>query len=255
MEESVAKRVWGQDKQQEGLRAGRKEKDGFMDPITSEQMTKLAEFFAWVIGPDYEIVISNYENGKLVPLAIFNDFNGVPICKASTAFAETMVAQGRHMQTNYVIHHYGFTDDGRILRCSVFFLKNAQGALRGAISVNFIQDRYQKIINQIYQLCHPNYFIDRANNQLNNPFAFPEISFYGNEVEDVPPPVDNIAAMIPALLHGKDISALTKNERQKLVQALASRDVFKMRGSVKHVSKLLGCSPATIYRYLSSNDE
>lgn len=226
-----------------------------MDLSNSEQLSRLAEFFSWVIGPDYEIVICRYENGKLTPVSIFNNFSGVQICKASTAFAETMVAQGRHYQSKYVIHHYSFTDDGKILRCSVFFLKDARGALQGTISVNFIQDRYQKIVNEIYQLCHPDYFIDRANNQLNNPFAFPEIPLYGEEAENVPSAVDNIAAMIPALLSGKDVSSLTKEERQKLVQELGARDVFKMRGSVKHVSKLLGCSPATIYRYLSSKDD
>lgn len=226
-----------------------------MDFSSNEQIARLTEFFSWVIGPDYEIVISRYENGKLIPVSIFNDFSGVQICKASTAFAESMVAQGRHHQNKYVIHHYSFTDDGKILRCSVYFLKDEHGALQGTISVNFMQDRYQKIVNEIYQLCHPNYFIDRANNQLNNPFAFPEISVYGSEREEGPPAADNVAAMIPALLSGKEISALTKDERQKLVQALAARDVFKMRGSVKHVSNLLGCSPATIYRYLSSKDE
>ena len=226
-----------------------------MDFTNDEQIARLTEFFSWVIGPDYEIVISRYENGKLVPVSIFNNFSGVQICKASTAFAESVVAQGRHLQSKYVIHHYSFTDEGKILRCSVFFLKDENGALQGTISVNFIQDRYQKIVNEIYQLCHPNYFIDRANNQLNNPFAFPEIPVYGEDTEEGSPTVDNIAAMIPALISGKDVASLTKDERQRLVQALAARDVFKMRGSVKHVSDLLGCSQATIYRYLSSHDD
>ena len=193
-----------------------------MDFTNDEQIARLTEFFSWVIGPDYEIVISRYENGKLVPVSIFNNFSGVQICKASTAFAESVVAQGRHLQSKYVIHHYSFTDEGKILRCSVFFLKDENGALQGTISVNFIQDRYQKIVNEIYQLCHPNYFIDRANNQLNNPFAFPEIPVYGEDTEEGSPTVDNIAAMIPALISGKDVASLTKDERQRLVQALAA---------------------------------
>lgn len=50
---------------------------------------------------------------------------------------------------------------------------------------------------------------------------------------------------------GKPVNALTKSDRLKIIQLLSQKDAFSFRKAVPFVSKHLGVSRYTIYKYLS----
>ena len=63
---------------------------------------------------------------------------------------------------------------------------------------------------------------------------------------------DIIHTVVEEFLGDFGVSAdrLTATERQQIVHELDRRGVFLVKGAISEVAKQLGCSEATIYRYL-----
>lgn len=61
----------------------------------------------------------------------------------------------------------------------------------------------------------------------------------------------NVTEINQSLNGGMPLERLTQVEKVAIVRELKNRGVFLMKGTIPPVAELLGCSEATIYRYLS----
>ena len=224
-----------------------------MEPSLRKMLSTMAEFIGWSIGPDFEVVVFDYSEGRLSLVTVANNFGGRPICSASTAFTEKLIAEQKYIHSDYVIHKYNITDDGKPFRCCCFFIKDDEGALQGAVAINFDQQRYQNITNEIYKLCHPNRFIDSAGIVISSMHETYGVAA-GIDGSAPPEPKENLHELVTKLTGGTSLSSLSPAERQRLVRELDRQKVFEVKGAVKRVANLLHCSPSSIYRYLSQNE-
>lgn len=232
-------------------------KDGTrtMTPTMLRQYMKLAEFLGRTLGPDYEVVLHDLEDKNNSIVAIANGHvSGRGLDAHRNASVLTQVTSDRSYETqDYKINYSGVAVGKKLLRTSSLYIKNDEGKLIGMLCINFDDQRYQHLSNQVLKLCHPDAFVD-ANFAYNAEKA---------RIEAVPTPdeTDGLSEVMPELADdlvsqilnesGLSASRLTQREKMDIVETLKNKGAFLLKGAVKQVAHQLGCSQATIYRYLS----
>ena len=190
--------------------------------MTNNQLhyfTKMTEFLGRVLGPDYEVALHDisHRDGNLVAIAnntVSNRTIGAPLTESTRRMIEERVYESK----DYVLHRLGATDSGKPLSSSTMFIKDENGELLGLLCITFDDSRYRELSQKVFNLCHPDTFVETN-------FHFDE-----NRVPD----------------------KLTLSQKMIIIEELDSSGAFLVKGAVKDVAAILGCSQATIYRYLSN---
>jgi predicted transcriptional regulator YheO len=295
-----------------------------MEQIKLAQLSRLVEFFGLVLGPDYEVVLHDLTLEQPCVVAIANgQISGRTIGAPLTNVAMQLIKDRVYLRENWKINYQGVSANGRILRCSTFFLKDENERLLGLLCINFDDSRYRELSAKIYSLCHPDEFIrrsssffssvdaagraasgsysrsrDEAGGKKNSVLqegsarfgeaessaagsAAPgeaEISAAGNaasgktetsaagntaaaeafspesEYEQFYATIESaVSAALLSVMHGKNVppSRLSRQEKLEVIRMLNQKGIFMLKGAVPIISQSLGCSQATIYRYIS----
>src|SRR5699024_6562985 len=130
-------------------------------------------------------------------------------------------------------------------------IKDENNSLIGLLCVNFSDEGFKDLTEQLMSLIHPNELI-----QANNFERIEDIKF-ADESDTIGINIEEVAEnALNKVLRNSNITAdrLNKNEKIEIVKTLNDRGIFMLKGSVPHVAKLLHSSEATIYRYLNSID-
>ena len=213
------------------------------------QYSLLVDFLGRTLGPDYEIAL--HDLGKKQPsiIAISNGYiSGRTIGAPLTNIAMQIVAEQTYKTQNYHLNYRGLSANGKLLRCSTFFIKDERGTLAGLLCINFDDSRYRELSEQIFSLCHPD---DYA--QQNITVGDIPLSLENNEQETF---YSSIAAAaddaLNSVMDNSSVPAdrLTQDEKMEIVALLSQKGVFLLKGAVNEVAEKLACSPASIYRYL-----
>lgn len=237
-----------------------------MTPAMIRQYMKLTEFLGRTLGPDYEVVLHDLEEDKDTIVAIANGhISGRSLDPGRNVSALPQLESDRSYETSdYKVHFSGVAVGRKILRTSTFYIKDDSGRLVGLLCINFDDQRFQRISNQILKLCHPDSFVDsnfvyNSEKSLIENVPVPEVSESAPELSSIFPETSPEAAaeMTCQVLKesGLGSAPISHKERLLVVAKLKSRGVFLLKGAVKQVARQLGCSPATIYRYLDQNEE
>jgi predicted transcriptional regulator YheO len=225
-----------------------------MTPTLLKHYMKLTEFLGRALGPDYEVVLHDLENENSIVAIANGHVSGRRLAAKSSAAALTQMLSERSYETqDYKINYSGVVVGKKFLRTSSFYIKNDDGQLAGMLCINFDDQRYQNLSNQVLKLCHPDAFVDAH-------FTYgPEKAMLENlpdktesALEDMPELADDLVSQI-LNESGLSASRLTQREKMDIVEALKNKGAFFLKGAVKRVARQLGCSQATIYRYLSRN--
>ena len=227
-----------------------------MEQAMIKQYTVLVEFLSRALGPDYEISFHDLTApGKPIVAIAHGNISGRTTGPVSANPPLRTFLEHQQGAGDYVAHYHAATRDNRILRCSTMYVKDEEGNVIGLLEINFDHSRYQSVSKSILQLCHPNYFVESEF----LPFITTAQSPAGYRPEREPEPAafsgdleDFVRTVSSGIAQSHDLDRLTRRERQQVVEALDSRGVFKVKGAVKQVAQLLGCSPSSIYRCLSS---
>lgn len=215
------------------------------------QYTQLTEFLGRVLGPDYEIAFHDLTNKDRSLVAIANNsISDREVGAPLTNVALKILADKSYQNSDYRVHYRGKSANGKTLRSSTLFIKDDQGELVGLLCINFDDSRYHELSEKILGLCHPDTFVETN-------FLFDEalLSPTDEEPENFPHTVDGAAGgAVAEVLREKGLSAarLTLDERMEVIAQLDAKGVFLLKGAVKDVAESLGCSPASVYRYLSN---
>lgn len=225
-----------------------------MGPTANEWVryySALVEFMGLALGPDYEIALHDVKRRQIVAIAN-GHVSGRSIGAPPTSLAMQIIAEKSYLSQNWKLNYRGVSEDGKVLRCSTFFIKDERGELVGMICINFDDSRYRELSEKVFALCHPNDYVSRniSIQQTPLPLTLAESgdqeTFYNSitaATDDAFRAVMNTTGVSP--------DRLTQGEKIRIIQLLDERGIFMLKGATQAVAQRLSCSQATMYRYLS----
>ncbi len=210
------------------------------------QYVKLTEFLGAALGPDYEVALHDLTDKSRSIIAIANGYiSGREIGAPLTNMALGVLKDGSYEWQDYRLHYSGVSAAGNPLRSSTMFIKE-DGKLIGMLCINFDDSRFQSFAQQVLTLCHPNQFVQALDQPPEEGHAARPETFR-NSTEAVAQ--DAVTHELERL--GVPADRLTSEERLQIIDALEKSGIFLLKGAVKDVAAGLGCSQASVYRYLS----
>ena len=124
--------------------------------------------------------------------------------------------------------------------------------LIGMLCINFDDSRYRDISDRILGLCHPDLFVTDV---LAQPLPESEDDI---SARSSPEKFRNSADAVALDAINRELERmgvtpghLTHSERLQVITSLESAGIFLLKGAIKSAAAALGCSTASIYRYLS----
>lgn len=210
------------------------------------QYVKLTEFLGAALGPDYEVALHDLTDKNRSVIAIANGYiSGREVGAPLTNMALSVLKDESYEWQDYRLHYSGVSAAGNALRSSTMFIKE-DGKLIGMLCINFDDSRFQNFAQQVLTLCHPNQFVQALEQPPEDEHA-PRPETFRNSTDAVTQ--DAIAHELGRL--GVPADRLTSEERLQVISALEASGIFLLKGAVKDVAASLGCSQASVYRYLS----
>ena len=195
---------------------------------------KLTEFLGKALGPDYEVALHDLTRKDRSIIAIANNYiSGREVGAPLTNMSLSILRDKSYEHTDYHLHYCSINVNGKDLRSSTFFIKDS-GKLIGLLCINFDDSRYRAISDHILKLCHPDLFVTDVLAQP-LPESEDDMSAINRELERM----------------GVTPGHLTHSERLQVITSLESAGIFLLKGAIKSAAAALGCSTASIYRYLS----
>lgn len=187
-------------------------------------------------GPSCEVVLHNLDGGDVdlnhTIVAIINgQVTGRHVGGPSTSIG---VEVQKHPHDNHDAFGYrGLTNDGRELRCSSIYFRNAAGKIVAALCIN----------NDLSAIQHARILLEGL---LPQSSGRPAAEYIGEDL------VSTMEAMIAEAIHsiGKPITHMNREEKIRVLRDLDAQGVTQMRKSVESIATRLGISRVTAYAYL-----
>ena len=214
-----------------------------------EYYVSLISFFSTVVGPDYELVLFDYRDEKPKALSIENgSLSGRNKNDGIPSFITKAIEEKVYLKSDYVFNKKTKAPNGKVLRSSIYFIKDVDD-LKGVIMVNFDDMRYAMMARQIFELGHPDEYVEQ------------EISISIKENSDIENTLDSnsFKDLVLSIINQQidsfkiPIERLTQEEKIELIGRLDDKGIFMMKGSVDILVDKLDSSPASIYRYLNES--
>ena len=200
---------------------------------------ELVHFLGGVLPKHYEVVLQDVESRSIV--AIENgQVSGRQIGSPMTDYSLRVIADGSWRDKPYEINYEGNTADGRPLRSSTWFIESA-GELKAMLCINVDLKKYEAVCGEILALggITPGMIIQAGEKRGK------AIEQFHNSLGDM------IASVISEMTVGVPLERLMQEERVAIITELDKRGLFLIKGAVSEVAQQLGCSEASVYRYLS----
>ncbi len=212
------------------------------------QYAALTEFLGRALGPDYEVALHDLTDTNRSLIAIANGhISGRKVGAPLTNRALSILRDKSYEHSDYRIHDYGLSINGKELRSNTMFIKQ-DGRLIGMLCINFDDSRYRSVAGEILRLCHPDAFVAETAPSTAEAVSVRSVpEMFGDSPEAV-----IRDALNRELEHrGVTPARLTADERAEIITALDESGIFLIKGAVKDVAAGLGCSQASVYRYLA----
>jgi len=231
-----------------------KKRRDYVGPATNEWVryySALVEFMGLVLGPDYEIALHDVKRRQIIAIAN-GHVSGRSIGAPPTSLAMQIIAEKSYLSQNWKLNYRGVAEDGKVLRCSTFFIKDEHGELVGLLCINFDDSRYRELSEKVFDLCHPNNYVSRniSIQQAPLPLTLAENGDQETFYNSIAAATDDAFRTVMNTT-GISSDRLTQEEKMKIIQLLDERGVFMLKGATQAVAQRLSCSQATMYRYLS----
>ena len=227
--------------------------------MTSNQLhyfTKITEFFGRVLGPDYEVALHDIsdQNGALVALAN-GHISGRSLGQLASEKLLDIIENHEYEHSDFILHQYGMSPNGKILCSSTMFIKDEFGKLIGALCINFDDSRYRELSQKVFNLCHPDALVD-----TNFRFDSSKVPLKAEASKSIRlqhAPDGSAYEIIVAELRAGNLNPdnMSLKDKMKFLSLLDDKGIFLIKGAVKDAAEIFGCSQATMYRHLSKIKE
>lgn len=213
------------------------------------QYARLTEFLGRALGPDYEVALHDLTDANRSLIAIANGhISGRRVGAPLTNRALSILRDKSYEHSDYRIHDYGLSVGGKELRSNTMFIKEG-GRLIGMLCINFDDSRYRAVAGEILGLCHPDAYVASAVSAAAPEAASAQLA--PETFSHSPEAVVKDAVGHELERRGVTAGRLTADERAEIITALDESGIFLIKGAVKDVAAGLGCSQASVYRYLA----
>lgn len=215
------------------------------------QYARLTGFLGRALGPDYEVALHDLTDTNRSLIAIANGhISGRKVGAPLTNRALSILRDKSYEHSDYRIHDYGLSVNGKELRSNTLFIKQG-GRLIGMLCINFDDSRYRSVAGEILGLCHPDAFIASTSAALAGEPDVSPVHSVPEMFSDSPEAVVKDAVSRELERRGVTPERLNADERAEIITALDAGGIFLIKGAVKDVAAALGCSQASVYRYLA----
>lgn len=236
------------------------ERKMIMTPDMLQQYSVIVQFLGKTLGPDYEIVLHdlNPDHNEIVAIAnshVSGRTIGSPLTNASLK----MLIDKAYETDDFLCNYKGIAENGRILRSSTMFIKNAQGMPVGLLCINFDDSRYMQLQDTLLSVIHPQEYI--AAHPSCKKTAAGILAIPGNPPAEPELITENFSMDIPSLMQKMFADAtsalstppdrLNQQEKKDIIEKLHKQGLFQLKGAITFVAEQFSCSTATVYRYLS----
>ncbi len=202
-------------------------------------LERIAQGIVAVVGPHCEVVIHDFSDLEHSAVVVAGNVSGrspgAPV--SDLEFTSDELDFDTPDKLNHRIQL-----ESRELQSSAIWIRDNDGTPVGAVCVNI--DYFE--LNQAYAI------LDRYSSSVRrNPNLAVDATLATN-LDDL------IKNSVSAYLHQEGISsidAMTHEEKQRLVEVVEDRGLFKIRGAAKGLAELLNISRASIYNYRANAKE
>ncbi len=199
----------------------------------------VAKMLVQTFGEDCEVVLHDLQDPEHSVVYVEN--GSVTGRKIGQSFDQLVkqVILSEKLQDDYAANYY-FRANGRLIRSSTLLIRDAGGALAGALCINIDTSRITRQIEFLQSF-------------LPAPFAGQEDGEKENGGENAPQHVSQmIENLIGNILANCDPRSLSREDRLKKIKFMDEKGVFLMKGSVDMVAGKMGVSSVTVYSYLDA---
>ena len=211
-----------------------------MNEFDIQRYIDLSDFLSTMLGPDYEIILYDL---KCILYILNGNISGRDRGEVLSPTMKTILQRKESVKEKWLANYRALSANGKILRCSTFYIKDENRKTVGALNVNFDDNRYRELSNLVFSLCHPDNYVSQNIS----------IEIKGNDEQTVF--AENISNTIDEILKRINqpplpFSELSHSEKLDIIRQLYQKGIFSMKGAIKTVGHRLSCSPASMYRYL-----
>lgn len=224
-----------------------------------EQYKILVEFLGKTLGPNYEVVLHDAREKGQGVIAIENGrISGRKLGAPITDKMLHMIEKKEYEKNDYALNYTGQLKADAYTRSSTMFIKNSRGRLIGLLCVNFDDSVFKDYSRRVFNLIHPAEYVEQMIKRSSGAAESKENAGGGNgaapSIENFHSSADDLIADVfnkVADSYTAPLERLTQEERTGFIAKLNEYGIFRVKGSVQYVSERLGCSSASIYRYLA----
>jgi possible transcriptional regulator len=210
-----------------------------MNEFDINRYIDISNFLGTLLGPDYEIII--YDLNYILH-TVNGEISGRKAGDTISPAMKTILSIKKSFDKKWISNYRALSGNGKILRCSTFYIRDTGNNLVGAMNISFDDNRYKELSNLVFSLCHPDNYVSKNIS----------IEIKGNTEQELFS--DSISNAIDEILHRIDrelpFSKLSHIEKLNIIKQLYQKGIFSMKGAVKTVGYRLSCSTASMYRYL-----
>lgn len=191
----------------------------------------MADMLVQTLGSDCEVVLHDLEDPAHSVVYVAGSVTGRRPGDSFDQLVRQVLLSGE-LREDYVANYFFTASNGKEIRSSTVLIKDAQGALQGALCVNLDTTRLAKQAAFLQ--------------------SFLPVSRAERPVTEQPP--EHIARMIENLMDqiigAEEPKTLSRENRVEKVRFMDSKGIFLMKGSVERAAEKLGVNKVTIYSYL-----
>ena len=229
-----------------------------MDKEIRRHYTLLVDFLGHILGPDYEVALHELTEDSNQIIAISNGeltgrHLGSPLSNKMLEFLS-----GRLYETqDYVLSFESTSVTGKKMHSNSMFVKDRTGSVVGLLCINFDDSRFHEVSDTILRLVHPDDFVHRHYFPDDAPAKQPAAPQH-----TAAQPAEHFQSDMNGLMEdlfatvtrdaGVPLRRLTQAERAEIVARLYEQGMFELRGAVQFTVEKLGCSQASVYRYIKN---
>lgn len=227
-----------------------------------EYAKRMVEFLGKVLGKNYEIVLQDIPEQKIVAIAN-GGVSGRKVGSPLTDLALKMIADKEWEKNDCKLNYLGMTNDGRLLRSSTYFIRE-NGNLLGMLCINIDISKIKEAGDVLYYMAGLFDMPGETGKSGQKINEAAKLTGYGKDVyaEEKPRAIENFSVSLTDMISSTvkkelenygniPVSRLSKNERIQIIEKLDTEGVFLMKGAVSIVAQELDCAESTLYRYLS----
>jgi predicted transcriptional regulator YheO len=201
----------------------------------------LVDALAETFGKNCEVVLHDLRNPEHSIIKIANNhLTGRELGSPATDFVLSLLNK-KDLEKDYFVGYPTRAKLGNELKSTTVFIRNAKNKIIGALCINIDLTPYRSMRSILDEICF--FSPGHKEKPLQEKFA-PNTDMLIS---------DALGQSIGKI--GKPVGNLGKQEKLRLISELKKKGIFLIRGAAKRVSRELGVSLPTIYKYLEEINE